>query len=268
MPLSLLAPPLISRPARIIPAGQIELDRSHPLASGLVALYPLRNDLFDIALPRGTKLLGTVGYSNFVVDTMGLCINMVSASGYTTSFSQMLCPTGASSKAISIWMKHSTPPSSSWGVCAFGGNANGRGFGINIGSSGSNILQADLGNAITFNGTVPVVDGLWHHVVLNHTAANTTTSLYVDGVLDTSYVYTLNTQASNYFFARNVSSTYNFQGGFASFYGIWNRELSLDEIQHLYREPYALVHPLLWRSYYIIPAAAPSVQRSRAIIMA
>jgi hypothetical protein len=136
-----------------------------------------------------------------------------------------------SAVAVSAWVKIPAYSKSFEAIIAKGDNA----WRLARSSTNSYLEWATNGtSALLLNGTINLADNLWHHVVATYDGSRS--SIYVDGVVDTSVsntgsVTTNNIQVS---VCENLGAAGRQWGGLIDEVRVYNRGLSAQEIKQLY----------------------------------
>jgi len=143
-----------------------------------------------------------------------------------------LLPVGTAARTVSVWLQTSTNYTS-WGTGDFwnwGTNAIGERFGEVV---VNNDTEYFVGQFSDKDGTVHVNDGDWHNVIVTYDG--TTTTQYVDGVLDVTATLVLNTTGTSLVIgnALHDHTQEPFNGALDDVL-IYDRVLSTSELRQVY----------------------------------
>ncbi len=144
-----------------------------------------------------------------------------------------------------MWIKQSTTVSNTSQML----------LGINT-SGGGNICNLQIGTNEKLGvfdgdnshyGPTSITDGLWHHVGYTYNGTSNLTQVYVDGILETSFVNDQTTSNTNLYslgqeFDSGLSKGNFFEGEMTEV-SIWNEVLVPSEITLLMNSPVAASHP-------------------------
>jgi len=217
------------------------LDPTHPLSRGLVGFWPLGDNASGIT--QDISGFGNAG-SLTSITGLGASHHGGQATKFNGSSSVVKATSVPASANVSVvaWCNPSSWP----GVGTIFSRDPGNGslyWTAEIGGSGT--IQYAFVNSGGYNGggggTKVLAIGTWHQVAI--TFDGTTMRGYVDAALDAS-----NTKAGNFSGLGDTVEFGNWNGVSRYFPGsiecvrIYNRPLSLVEIQQLYAEPYAGVY--------------------------
>ncbi len=225
------------------PVRGMQVNRSHPLARGLAACWPLNegtgNKVYDLS---GNGNHGTF-YNNpqWASGKLGNCLsfdgdgsrihfgNVGSFSRLTVSFWAYLRPQTSSRRLL--W--------DNYGITVFRTSSNGS-------------MTIYLGNGSSWSAyinTEALSDNTWYHIVVVYDGASIFS--YVDGFRQSSEKPYSETVPLNSFSISTSSSTSSFDG-LIDHVMIWDRVLSASEIARLYREPFAVFDlPVKAAMFYI-----------------
>jgi len=227
------------------PTRGIRLNKSHPLARGLVGCWLFNegsgNKVSDLSgngnngTLQGTAPSWSSGKFGPAVLLPGTdeYINVGTSDFFniTTPFTLSICVSRANVDAYHGLIQRQ------------GGAPNYRGYGLGI-------VIKDVANANTVRfwtgdewlySTTTITDSNWHHIVA--VWDGTKTYIYIDGVLDISATPAstdLNNPGDTLSFGAFQAGTSNWLPGRLDLPVIWNRALSDSEIALLYREPFCM----------------------------
>lgn len=210
------------------------LDRTHPLARGLVSWWPLNegagsraNDVCGLA-PGSTA--GTVKWSGGALGTAPLLANSYvnvghyTAHQFTTDFTfcAWICPTSGSSYPPLLSKSSGGADGYSWEFA-------------NSAETGGLALWRYSGGWGS-NGYTPVTNGVWSFVAVAHGGGKE--RRYVNGALITEYASAISVAVStaSLQIANNSTMARNYGGG-VSHFRLYNRALSPEEVRVLYQHP-------------------------------
>lgn len=241
------------------PQGAAEVNWSHPLAGGLLAFWPFNEGggaAVDLCLGLPAIPAGGIAWRSSGAGLGG----DFAASKYFAA-----AKPGIFQQAKSSMVTQARSESSNSQVIA------------NVDFNGSNVpyhLSLDTGG--TFPGYA-FYDGNWRksgmttnvqNDKLDHFICGTydggTLSLYLDGVLDASAVYSGTQSLAN----TNTFDIGRYNAGAVPFVGViyylglYSRALSASEAEWSKAEPFAMLQPIVRRRYFV-PAAADNTFRSR-----
>ena len=185
----------------------------------------------------GTADLPLVG-SGITQDVAGLIDQCYSftGSGYLGWIDSYFEFTG--SFTLSIWAKTSSTGSNK-GLIANQSSANyGYEILMNSGGASAALVQTSIRGAwgtVTSNGTTPINDNAWHHVVSSYNAIDDTLKIYVDGVLEDKD-YSVNGPSYDDICRFTVGSRYSIWmwNGLLDEPATWNKELTQTEVDSLF----------------------------------
>ena len=219
------------------------LNRTHPLARGLVACYLMNegggNQIFDLTGNGDIGLLN-VGSPTWETGRNGPALSFDGTNDAVT----LPELTGLTDQiTISVWINTTAFAASEGYALATSagtepyqlGVQNGIGK-IRLDATGNGIIDFDSGD--TFS-SITVNDGLWHNLLFTYDGANL--KLFVDGVQDGQVALTGNVSPFNTHFIGQRSDGSVKWNGLADFPLFFNRALSASEVSWLYREPYAFI---------------------------
>ncbi|MDI1356020.1 MAG: T9SS type A sorting domain-containing protein [bacterium] len=208
--------------------------------SGLMGYWPFTGNANDITL---NNYVSTIFGAVPTTDRFGIANRAYSFNGTSdyilTNFAGIM---GAGSRAVSFWAK-TTQGTTEMNCVSWGDNAKGNRFGcmFNYSSIGACVEGAYC--AITYSTPAPFANGQWHHYVFQFSLPYLNqVQVYQDAVLlsQTTSVYNPTTAlytATGYsvtFGRLYVPGSPIFMNGQLDDIGIWNRTLTLCEIQQLY----------------------------------
>ena len=178
--------------------------------------------LDDLKDSRGNRYtLTNNGGVQFVAGKIGNCAEFDGSNRLTTTLSETLNLQTQSS--ISFWVKLTSYPGS---IGVFVGSFPDTGLALFIRPGNNTLVVADyLGGEVSFNQTISL--NVWHHIVLTTNDANL--NIYYDNTLlgsGSNILLNINSFCLN-------DGTYTWSGNLDAV-GIWNRALTLQEIQTLY----------------------------------
>jgi hypothetical protein len=142
-------------------------------------------------------------------------------------------PQGNADRTIEVWFKSDAPSGVTESLFEWGSRAVANGYsGLSI--QGTDVLIYNTGGTVVW-GTTNVRDGQWHHVALTHSSSTNTTTMYVDGNLETSITATYNTVGTA--FSLSYGLTGLFPNSIEHFTGtmdeirVWDVTRTVSEIQ-------------------------------------
>ena len=244
--------------ARLKPVrGAILANRSHPTARGLVGYWLMNegggNKIFDLS---GNGNTGTfAGDTSWVPGKYGSCLSFDGTGDYVdVGNKDSLRITG--DITLAAWVKWSVGATA--GIISKGGNGETASYSLSrTGTPTIYFLQSENGAAWnTLIQSAALSTGVWYFVV--GTNDLNIARLYIDGVqvgTDSSPASSPWDNTVNVTIGAEIkpsdSSIGRYWSGQIDNVMIYNRALSADEIQHLYREPFAMVGDFgLWWLYY------------------
>ena len=136
-------------------------------------------------------------------------------------------------------------------------------FLFNAAANGSETLDIYLGRTNTpgYHKSTTAFNQVGKIYQVGFTYDLSNVRIYADGKLDKTSPDTgnANFSAQTTYFCNGSTNQYpNFYGDFFYIY-LWNRALSLSEIQSLYVEPYRMIQPIRRRFYFPVSEEAPAV---------
>jgi subtilisin family serine protease len=147
---------------------------------------------------------------------------------------------------LSVWYKGSSSSSTILSKMDYALDYRGYDIFLNSGYVEAHLVSTWSNNAICVDGTLyPVTDSLWHYIVVTYDGSNSASGLkiYVDGMEETTSVYrdslssTIRNSVSFKVAARsNGAGALHYLDGLADDVRVYNRVLSAEEIEELYRE--------------------------------
>jgi hypothetical protein len=190
--------------------------------SGLVSYYKLdANSNDSVGSNNGTDT--AISYA-----TAGIIGNSATFNGTTSTIkvaSFVGLPIGASARGVFVWIK--TTSTALQFFFGYGSNVTGETF--SLGLNNGKLYFGGFGTA-DFTGNISINDGNWHNVGVTYDG--TTVKLYVDNVLDTSALRTLNTVATDLYIG-SINGTSIFTGSLDEL-AIFSRAPSASEIFSLF----------------------------------
>ncbi len=218
----------------------MELHAQSFLTDGLVAYYPFTGNANDESgnNNNGTNFGATLISDRFGFANRAYCFDGISNQIVVGSSTSLNPP---SAITISSWIR--TTNVSQSGILSKwdGGQANNsvQSYGLLI-RNGHPLahINADNGDDNLKEGTVFIVDGTWHQVVLTGNNTNRTMSFFVDGQLNSSFSISgniIHSTSTHVTIGVNepISNLHWFRGAIDDI-RIYNRALSATEIQQLY----------------------------------
>jgi hypothetical protein len=198
---------------------------------GLIAFWPLDGNVNDASGNGNSSTPFGVSYG---LDRFGLpskcCV--FNGSGFITAEGVVNLPLGASSRTMSFWMKsQSSLPPLNRDIFGWGDYSTSKRFAFAT-YDGSNYF---VGQWDDIFGSQFIHDGNWHHIVVTYNGS--TVLMYVDSQLNAVAQKNLNTQNATCVFGRSCPLTHpnpTYFEGMLDEVAIWNRALSIQEIQSLY----------------------------------
>jgi hypothetical protein len=219
--------------------ANIKLDYPIP-TQGLVAYYPFNGNTND---ESGNGNNGVNNGATLTADRFG---NLTAAYSFNGSSNiqipTTMFPSGNSPRTISLWYYTTKTPMNVptyqwWCLFSYGTASTSNAFSAFAYSSNASTygIRCDEGN-MGFTGSLNLSLNKWNHIVLVY--AGSTTFIYENGVLETSQAQNINTTLSTGFIGTWLyTSTFPFYVvGSIDDMCIYNRALSLMEIQTLYHE--------------------------------
>jgi hypothetical protein len=207
-------------------------------SSGLVAFYTFSGSANDVS---GNNFNGTVNGATLTTDRFGTANSAYSFVSGNQIVSNPNLPVGNSPRSISLWFQtSSTSYNTTTGIGANVMMSYGSGIGTGGGVGSQLNCETQVG-VLNLNhyatslggGTNYVSNGQWHHMLYTYNGA--LHQLYLDGNLIDSDTYALNTGLTSLFFGKRAAEpTWHQYNGKVDDAGIWNRALTLCEIQSLY----------------------------------
>jgi hypothetical protein len=202
--------------------------------NGLVGWWPFNGNANDESLNgnNGNSIIGNyttdrnnIANSSFYGDGSGSGLNISAMNNF---------PFENSNRTISVWFQCDTPfPSSDMVLFSYGDNTFATRFSVLLVNS---TIGIEYMNGTVVGNFIP--NNIWHNIVVTYNGTGSSgISLYLDGVLLSSIISnptnTLNTQNSFIHTIGSLNGIYNFVGKYDDI-GIWNRELTQQEITELY----------------------------------
>lgn len=245
----------------LVPVGAVDVDESHPLATGLVSFYVPKLGLHDLG-PAGVKLTAASGWGAVASSRGG------GQKGATTS--QQASVTTPLSQQIPLPLSvfwHGDPVATSTGNCTYFGT------GLNsaaspfvaweVGASGTGTTaQYNINTAGSFNaisgGTMPTNKPFSLGMAVSGSGWRAYMSGRVDGTpqggqSNPSYTGTYSTTIGTY-----AGATTRVPGKITNAAGLWRRVLTDSDFAWLEAEPFAFLQVIQRRQYYL-PAGGGSV---------
>jgi hypothetical protein len=216
---------------------------SYVPVNGLKGFWPFCGNAIDVS---GYGHNGTVSGAVLCADRFNMAANAYSLNGAGFISTAMTGILGNNPRAVSFWAKTNDGQSTMCGV-SWGDEQSSPNFGVryecafNYVLTGASFIGADC--AITYSTPSPVNDNLWHHYVFQYGAGPDITfvQVYQDGALLTGAIHQHNPNASvntsanwSVNFGRIPYSIPHFFTGALDEIGIWDRVLTINEIQQLH----------------------------------
>ncbi len=247
------------------------LDRSHPLARGLISYWPLGD---------GSTLAPDI-FGPYTLISSGISANMVTGVGAHGGLAQQLrgspeqlysypltdAVANRTQASIAGWVRRDTTSNympigwfpNSVNTFMFIWYTDGNLYGVcDNGGSGGNV-------------STPLADLGWHHIVLSYDGARGSTDrirLYVDGTAraltaaGTAAATSISSVAALQNFSIGYSFLHNVYGvGGVEDVAVWDRGLTADEVTTLYAQPYAMFAPPVWRRVFVPATVITTTQR-------
>ncbi|MES2679237.1 MAG: LamG-like jellyroll fold domain-containing protein [Bacteroidota bacterium] len=209
--------------------------------NGLQGYWPFTGNANDLS---GNNYNGTVNGASLTMDRFGSAGKAYSFNGSTnyilTNYAGIL---GANPRAVSFWAKN-TQLTSPLYLVTWGSNQTGSRFGVGFSSSPAGIGVGGASSEIVYSTPTPVSNGVWHHYVVQFSGTKLSdVKIYQDAALLTQTIIanTANTlintlSAFNVQFGRvDYTPQPQYYAGDLDEFGIWNRTLTICEIEQLYR---------------------------------
>lgn len=258
MPFDGLLRPRGSNPLNQLPQGQFELDRSHPLAVGLIGLWPLNGDGRDYS--RGGHNGSLVGSPPTVISSSGPVPKLDGSTQYVT-----IPAPGWSYANITLagWFYSAANQNTFTGGVYSRASTIPAGFGFGYGGGTNQIGYYWGNNEHTWNSGLFLTNSAWTFVGLVLTPAGGT--IYAN--LQRATLATANSVAtfngSVQFGNDTVLPNRVFNGPVANFVA-YNRALLPAEMARLYAEPCGMLVPVRRRSYRAPVSSAISIDVAEA----
>ncbi len=234
------------QPPWLLPAGQFELDRAHPLANGLVGCWPLYagdprdysntgahgkiiNGVEPGLLAAGPAAYFRAGNSNCISIGQPPVLNLTTKFTVSAWVRQVNIATSAT-----IVSKGYDGSSTQWGLTASGATPS---FGMYNGSSHGAFSAGTLSNGVIYH--------------LLGTYDGTTWRLYINGKIDTTTADlgpNVTAQEVEIGAVAIFGNPGQFFDGYIWGVNIWNRVLGAAEVASLYAEPFAMLRPVSRRA--------------------
>lgn len=264
------------QPVRLLPAGQIELDRSHPLASHVTQAFPLNGSYNDVGRNRARGV--PTAAPSFVTDIFG---PVCSFNGTTQQISIPTPPAFwdrnvTMLSTLSVWIRPTLSDYGTtrrWIVCnSFTAGTPSKGFGVYAINGNIGVTAQDSGAADRLVETTPATLQAWHHVVVVYSRPGNTARVdfYLDGVsmgANTASTVNFTTKLNNNLFIGSSSGA-NFFTGYVSNLTTFNGIIATAaQVKRLYAEPFSLLRPVA-RRIYSSPSGVAVAAQARAMVMA
>ena len=246
------------QPPWLLPAGDYELDWSHPLAEGLIGYWPLNGNAFDLSIYGNNGTL--VNTPTSVIGVHGPAMNFNGSNQYVNI--PYINAYNTTNFTWAGWIKTST----------YTGNGN---CVMALANSGSSVYGATLtiyanvlgigyknsGNVSGGPNVGVVTDGKWHHFAFVGGTANGQTNYgYLDGVLiataTNSAAWSWNS-GSPLRLAVSSDSYWTDYNGAMMGVSVYNTTLSAAQVARLHAEPFAMLRPISRRIYYSSAIGVP-----------
>ncbi|MHC4682391.1 MAG: LamG-like jellyroll fold domain-containing protein [Planctomycetota bacterium] len=218
------------------------------IADGLVGYWPLDEGAGDTTSDRsGNGNDGALNQPGWDVGKFGSALNFDGVDDYVDCGNPSIFDFGTSDFTVSAWIQ--TTNRSGETIFGNGGdNSGGIRYRLYVeGNPGVKILVDDNSTKYDPEGNIPVEDGQWHHIV--GMRRGTTLRVYIDGVEDqgatshgestipATYDLSGTSQHPAYIGACTNNETgqrIKFWGGLIDDVALWNRALTLEEINYLW----------------------------------
>jgi hypothetical protein len=199
------------------PVAYWKLDESSGNASDSVGSYTLTNN-------------NTVAFSSGKINNGADFVD--SSSEYFNASSNII--TANSALTVAMWVKVSTRSTDS-PLCAQYTSAVAGVWWFNIASGDFlSFSQYDGGSVRTATDNVDIVDGNWHFIVLTVNSAHNSVKFSTDGSSFRTVAITAVTNWATQTFTLGKYGTGSYFNGSMDEVGIWNTELTIDEVQKIY----------------------------------
>lgn len=223
---------------KVFPSGTVKVNRSHPLAVGLVGWWPLATDGRDM-LERypvsmtGMKPVPSHGgpAMNFSGSSFGQ-LNALPAISTTFSISAWAYPTNLNQGSSGGGSGGTILESNNDGLTS------GWDFGLEF--STNKIWFWPAGSA-DVRSTGSITLNQWNHVGM--TVTGTAVSLYINGALDSAQTSGSAPQSYSYLRIAHQSHCTGYFVGNLRDIRLYNRVLTAAEMRRLYMEPYSILEP-------------------------
>ncbi len=238
--------------------------------SGLQGYWPFTGNANDLS---GNNYNGTVNGASLTMDRFGSSAKAYSFDGSNnyilTNYAGIL---GANPRAVSFWAKN-TQLTSPLYLVTWGSNQTGARFGVGFSSNPAGIGVGGASSEIVYSTPTPVSNAVWHHYVVQFSGTTLNDmKIYQDAALLTQ---TIIANAANTLI--NTLSAYNVQFGRVDYtpqpqyyigdldeFGIWNRTLTICEIEQLYRSDLSTIN-LASSNKSVCPGQSTSLSASGAV---
>lgn len=239
----LLAGPASADPVKTPGTSKAPGAQPGPVArqDGLVAHFPLDGTVRD-ELSKTVAEASSVRWAKDRFGAEGRAIELDASSTFDGSYlvaAGLALPGGRTPRTVALWLQPH-PNTSDWlyrSVVGWGGNAQGKRFGLSLKRIGDKGLEVPLftGQQADVQGDVGLVDGRWHHLAA--TFDGSVLKLYVDGTLAARGALALDTAGPELNVGRSPGSQYSEHlDGLLDDLRVYGRALEADEIAALYHE--------------------------------
>lgn len=251
------------------------LNKSHPLARGLVGYWPMCEGsgakIFDLS--NNGNFGESTGTALWSAGMFGGCIDYDGSSerhkvGYkpvlfcspymTVGFWAKSDVTNYTSNAYVISMYDYALGKRMWGIC------------INASNDKWSVITSSNGTTAYFSDSAMAVDSSWHYFTFVVNNSTKQWDMYVDGLFSQSITAYVTYSDQQSFLTIGGLDGSNYFDGKIDNVSIWNRRLIASEISRLYREPFCMfddricVAAICYPSAYVDVAGSCSAQSSLA----
>lgn len=196
---------------------------------GLVAYYPFNGNANDESLSNFT---GTVNGATLTIDRFGNSNNAYAFDGINDYiYSDFFRYKNFIGMTVQFWLK-----STSTNECMLVQSGHFFSYlgAFSVGKFLAGFDGSSSNNTLSHVCTTSINDGTWHCLVAIYN--NNITKLYVDGSLESSYADTIIPESYGFLHFGSNGGNQSFFGGLLDDIRIYDRALSLEEIQILYHE--------------------------------
>jgi hypothetical protein len=208
------------------------------LINGLISYYTLDGDSFvDMLGVANLTNDGTANTTGKLID--GRAFTSDSMTRVNTGF------TGTQARSFNLWV-YSTDIANYRDILTYGTESTHAWFHWRQNNDGKIWVQEQGG--ATLETSSAIVPNTWVMVTFTWNSSTTTAKIYLNGTLSGTGNIPFNTGVTNGMFWGSYNDTTEFWAGNMDEIGLWNRDLSDDEIRQLYNSGFGFSYPFDFRA--------------------